>query len=123
MFPVTIGEISRQTGLAESTLRYYEKKGLIRVGRDASGRRDYGAGDAAWVQFLQRLKETGMPLRDIRRYSELRYAGDATLPERLEMLRAHRAYVLAQRRRWEEYLTNLDEKIGLYEEALSRGPA
>ncbi len=125
VFPMTIGEMSRRTGLPESTLRYYEKKGLLRVPRDGGGRRDYGEGDIAWVQFLRRLKETGMPLKDIRRYSELRYAGEGTMPERLEMLRRHREYVLNQRRRWDEYLENLDEKIGIYEQSTegSSGPA
>ncbi|WP_325199623.1 MerR family transcriptional regulator [Oscillibacter sp.] len=122
---MTIGEMSRRTGLPESTLRYYEKKGLLRVSRDGGGRRDYGEDDVAWVQFLRRLKETGMPLKDIRRYSELRYAGEGTMPERLEMLRAHREYVLNQRRRWDEYLENLDEKIGIYEHSIEgrSGPA
>lgn len=116
---MTIGEISKRVGLPESTLRYYEKKGLLRVPRDGGGRRDYAGEDIAWIQFLRRLKETGMPLREIRRYAQLRYGGDATLPQRLEMLRAHRAYVLEQRRRWDGYLNNLDEKIRLYEEALA----
>lgn len=120
---MTIGEISRRTGLPESTLRYYEKKGLLRVHRDGGGRRDYGENDIAWIQFLRRLKETGMPLKDIRRYSDLRYAGEATLPERLEILRSHREYVLAQRRRWEEYLNNLDEKIALYERSVNDRPS
>ena len=120
---MTIGELSRQTGLPESTLRYYEKKGLIRVGRDGGGRRNYADGDAAWVRFLRRLKETGMPLKDIRRYAELRYAGDATLPERLDMLLAHREYVLAQSRRWEDYLRNLDDKIAIYERAIADTPS
>lgn len=119
---MTIGEIAKRSGLPESTLRYYEKKGLLRVARDGAGRRAYQEGDVAWIQFICRLKETGMPLRDIRRYSDLRYAGDATVPERLEMLRRHRAYVLDQRRRWDEYLENLDGKIALYERSI-KGPA
>lgn len=123
VFPMTIGEMSRRTGLPESTLRYYEKKGLLRVSRDGGGRRDYGEGDIAWVQFLRRLKETGMPLKDIRRYSELCYAGEGTMPERLEMLRRHREYVLDQRRRWDEYLENLDGKIALYEQSIKDRPA
>ena len=121
--PMTIGEMSGKAGLPPSTLRYYENKGLLRVSRDGGGRRDYGEGDIAWVQFLRRLKETGMPLKYIRRYAELRYAGEATMPERLEMLRRHREYVLDQRRRWEEYLHNLDGKIALYERSIKGGPA
>lgn len=123
---MTIGKISQKTGLPESTLRYYEKKGLLRVARDSGGRRDYGENDAAWIQFLRRLKETGMPLKEIRRYSDLRYAGESTMPQRLEMLRAHREYVLKQRRRWDECLDHLDEKIALYQQAAgdrSGGPA
>ncbi len=120
---MTIGEISKRVGLPESTLRYYEKQELLRVSRDSAGRRNYAGEDVAWIQFLRRLKETGMPLKDIRRYAKLRYSGDATMPQRLEMLRVHRTYVLEQRRRWDGYLKNLDEKIGLYEEALSGGPA
>lgn len=115
---MTIGEMARRTGLTESTLRYYEKKGLLRVSRDGAGRRDYREEDAAWIRFLCRLKETGMPLKAIRRYSELRYAGESTMPERLEMLCLHREYVLEQRRRWDECLENLDEKIGFYEQAV-----
>ena len=119
---MTIGEISEKTGLPESTLRYYEKKGLLRVARDASGRRAYGEGDIAWIQFLRRLKETGMPLKAIRRYSELRYAGPSTMPQRLEMLRSHREYVLDQRRRWDECLRHLDGKIDFYRQAAGERP-
>lgn len=123
---MTIGEASRRTGLPESTLRYYEKRGLLRAARDGGGRRDYGEEDVAWIQFLRRLKETGMPLGDIRRYADLRAFGDASLAERLEMLRVHREYVLEQRRRWEGFLNKLEEKIVLYEQAVrdrSGGPA
>ena len=123
---MTIGEASRRTGLPESTLRYYEKRGLLRAARDGGGRRDYGEEDVAWIQFLRRLKETGMPLEDIRRYAGLRAFGDASLAARLEMLRVHREYVLEQRRRWEGFLNKLEEKIVLYEQAVrdrSGGPA
>lgn len=113
-----IGELSERTGLPESTLRYYEKKRLIRVLRDEGGRRSYQEGDVEWIRFLCRLKETGMPLRDIQRYAELRYAGSSTMPERLEMLRVHRTYVLEQQEKWAEYLRNLDEKIGFYQHSM-----
>lgn len=113
-----IGEIAKQTGLSENTLRYYEKKGLIRVKRDQYQRRVYSKQDVAWVQFIQRLKDTGMLLRDIRRYAELRYQGDSTLAERMTMLKRHREYVLAQQRKWQEYLVKLDEKIDTYKQKL-----
>lgn len=115
---MTIGEISAQTGLPESTLRYYESKKLIKVSRDSGGRRDYAQSDIEWVKFIQRLKETGMRLKDIQRYADLRYAGDGTMPERLEMLRLHREYVLDQQNKWAEYLKNLDSKILFYQQSI-----
>lgn len=115
---MTIGEISEKTKLSESTLRYYEKKRLLRVSRDKSGRRCYEESDIEWIKFICRLKETGMLLKDIQRYSELRYSGDSTMLERLKMLQAHRQYVLEQQRKWDEYLHNLDQKIEHYKNAL-----
>ena len=113
---MTIGEISSKTNLPESTLRYYEKKKLLRVSRDKNGRRDYDESDVEWIKFIRRLKETGMLLKDIQRYSSLRYQGNGTMPERLKMLRLHRQYVLGQRQKWDEYLRNLDDKIAYYKE-------
>lgn len=115
---MTIGQASERTHLPESTLRYYEKNQLIRVSRLENGHRNYAEEDIAWIQFIRRLKETGMPLRDIRRYSALRYSGNGTLPERLEMLELHRAYVLDQREKWAQYLQNLEDKIALYRKML-----
>lgn len=115
---MTIGEISALTGLPESTLRYYEGKKLIKVSRDQGGRRDYAQSDVEWVRFIRRLKETGMLLKDIQRYAELRYAGDSTMPERLEMLCRHREYVLEQQNKWAEYLKNLEGKISFYQRSI-----
>lgn len=116
---MTIGEMARKTGLSESTLRYYEKKGLLRAARDAGGRRSYDEGDVEWVAFLCRLKETGMLLRDIRRYAELRDRGRSTMPERLAMLEEHREYVLEQQERWAVHLKKLEDKIAFYTAEIS----
>lgn len=115
---MVIGEFSRITGISPYTLRYYEKKGLIRVDRDHAGRRDYSEDDIEWVKFIQRLKDTGMLLRDIKHYSDLRYEGDATMEERMELLVQHRKFVVEERNRWDEYLYNLDEKIGIYQKRI-----
>lgn len=113
-----IGEFSKRTGIGTYTLRYYEKKGLIRVSRDRAGRRDCSETDIEWVKFIQRLKDTGMLLRDIRHYSDLRYTGDETMEERMELLLQHRKSVEEQRNRWEKYLRNLDQKIEIYRERI-----
>lgn len=115
---MNIGKLSKFTGISEYTLRYYETKGLIRVNRDEHGRRDYAQSDVAWVKFLQRLKDTGMLLKDIKVYADLRYQGDATMPQRLALLQAHRTYVLEQQKKWQVYLEHLDQKIQFYEDSI-----
>lgn len=111
---MTIGEFSAISGISAYTLRYYEKKGLIRVGRDNTGKRNYSEKDIEWVKFIQLLKDTGMLLRDIRRYSDLRYQGDGTMAERMELLVSHRKSVMEEHQKWDEYLYNLEEKIKFY---------
>lgn len=115
---MTIGEFSAITGISAYTLRYYEKKGLLRVSRDSGGRRDYSTDDIEWVKFIRRLKDTGMLLRDIKHYSDLRYQGENTMEERMELLIQHRKSVVEEQRKWNEYLRNLDEKIGIYRERI-----
>lgn len=115
---MVIGEFSRITGISAYTLRYYEKKGLIRVDRDHGGRRDYSEADIEWVKFIKRLKDTGMLLRDIKYYSDLRYEGDTTMEKRMEFLVQHRKSVVEERNRWDGYLHNLDEKISIYQKKL-----
>lgn len=115
---MTIGEMSQKTDLPESTLRYYEKKKLLKVERDSNGRRVYSENDVEWIRFIRRLKETGMDLKNIQHYSELRYLGRKTMPDRLEMLQIHRQYVLDQQRKWSEYLQNLDSKIEFYQKSI-----
>ena len=116
---MTIGEFSAITGISAYTLRYYEKKGLLRVSRDNALRMDYSEDDIEWVKFIQRLKDTGMLLRDIKHYSDLRYQGDDTMEERMELLIQHKKSVVEEKRKWEEYLRNLDKKIGIYQERIS----
>lgn len=115
-----ISEFSKATGISAYTLRYYEKKGLLRVKRDPAGRRDYSEDDIEWIRFLRRLKDTGMLLRDIRHYSGLRYQGDGTLEERMAMLARHRESVLEEQKKWDGYLRNLDQKISIYQEKIQK---
>lgn len=119
---MTIGAMAQRTGLTESTLRYYEKKGLIHVARDGGGRRAYDEGDVEWIAFICRLKETGMLLRDIRRYADLRDQGRATMPERLAMLEEHREYVQEQQKRWARHLKRLEDKIAFYQAEIFQPP-
>ncbi|MVB11001.1 putative HTH-type transcriptional regulator [Caprobacter fermentans] len=114
-----IGEFSRLSGISIDTLRYYEKEKLIAVNRNSSGRRIFTDADLQWISFIKRLKETGMPIQQIRRYAFLRGQGDSTLRERLTLLKNHRAFVLEQKRIWEEHLSHLDQKMEFYEKKIA----
>ncbi|MDE7429922.1 MAG: MerR family transcriptional regulator, partial [Lachnospiraceae bacterium] len=86
----SIGDFSKLTGLGIHTLRYYEHEGLITPKRNSGNRRCYSDKDLTWIEFIKRLKDTGMPIKEIKHYAELRAAGDPTLSERMEMLVQHR---------------------------------
>ena len=115
-----IGEMAKATGISEYTLRYYEKKGLIRVRRDDAGRRCYDESDIEWIKFIKRLKDTGMPIKEIKHYAELRAIGDPTLSERMEMLVQHRQALNEQITRLQEHKIKLDEKIEFYRNEIER---
>lgn len=117
---MTIGEFSRETGVSASALRYYEDKGLIHVNRDYGNRRIYSSEDIEWVKFLQRLKNTGMSLKNMKIYSDLRYEGDSTIAKRLALLEKHQQYVDDQKALWDEYADNLAQKIEWYRRHLER---
>lgn len=114
----SIGEFSRKTGLGIYTLRYYEHEGLLLPERTAVNRRCYSERDVAWAAFILRLKETGMPIREIRRYAALRAEGDDTLSARMEMLIEHRANLAAEVERLHTHMEALDAKIAFYCEVI-----
>ena len=96
MTSLTIAEAAERTGLTAHTLRYYERDGLMlrSVERAASGHRRYTDDDLAWIQMVTRLRATGMPIRDVRRYADLVRDGAGNEAERLDLLRAHRDRVV-----------------------------
>ena len=118
---LSIAQAAERTGLSADTLRYYERDGLLLrpVDRSASGHRRYAEADLRWIHLLTRLRSTGMPIRDVRRYAALVRAGRGTEAERLDLLRAHRRLVLDQLAEVTEHLGAIEQKIGIYEDVLA----
>jgi DNA-binding transcriptional MerR regulator len=117
--PLTIAGAAEATGVSAHTLRYYERVGLIDgVGRADSGHRRYSDDDLAWIEVLQRLRATGMPIQLIRRYAELVRAGEGNERERLALLEEHRDGVRARLAEVLRHLEFIDRKIAIYEEKL-----
>lgn len=112
---ITIQEASRKSGLSAHTLRYYERIGLIHeVDRGPNGHRTYAGADLDWLDFLTKLRATGMPIADMCRYAELRRQGPRTTAERRRMLEAHRERVRARIAQLTGDLGVLDYKIDFY---------
>ena len=65
--PLTIGQIARQVGVAASTLRYYERAGLLRPARrSAAGYRLYDQAAVEQLAFIRAAQAVGFTLDDIR---------------------------------------------------------
>ncbi len=112
---LTIAEMARRSGLSAHTLRYYERIGLIPpLARNRSGHRLYGPSDLTWIDFLDRLRRTGMPIRDMKRYAALRARGDSTLALRRELLEEHRQTVAAEIAALTANLKTIEDKIRTY---------
>ena len=110
---LTIAEAAKATGLTAHTLRYYEQIGLIATVGRRSGARRYSPEDMRWLAFLIRLKATGMPIRDMRRYAELLRQDNEreNAAERQAMLEDHARRLEADMRTMGETLDYIREKI------------
>ena len=112
---LTIQEVAHATGLTAHTLRYYERIGLIHpINREENTRRCYTADDVGWIDFLLKLRATGMSIKDMQRYAELQRRGDETLPQRVEMLKSLRDRVESHIEEMNEHLNLIHYKIDYY---------
>src|SRR5206468_1364230 len=101
------------TGLSAHTLRYYERVGLIHpIGRAENTHRRYTADDIGWLDFLNKLRATGMSIQQMHAYAELQRQGDETLPQRLAMLKEHQSRVEARLADLQEHLKFIRYKVG-----------
>ena len=113
--PLSVAQMARATGLTPDTLRYYERIGVLHaVARAGNGHRRYDAHDVAWMAFVLRLKRTGMPLKQIRHYAQLRERGDGTLRPRQALLEDHERWLVAQLDDLVEHLAALRVKLDWY---------
>ncbi|MBC1910451.1 MerR family transcriptional regulator [Listeria innocua] len=115
----TIGAFSKEVGLSIDTLRYYEKEKLILPKRNEINRRIYDSSDITWINFIKKLKQTGMPIKNIKEYAKLRYLGDQTIEQRMTLLYKQYDILVEKREEIELYTQFLLNKIDIYKEMLS----
>jgi DNA-binding transcriptional MerR regulator len=112
---LSIQQVAAVTQLSTHTLRYYERIGLLAaIERASSGHRRYSNQDIAWINFLTRLRTTGMPIREMQQFAELRRQGDRSLTQRRQLLEIHQQHVQQQIDELTQNLKVIQEKIQHY---------
>lgn len=118
----TVGEMAKKLGVAPSTLRYYDKEGLLPfVERSSTGIRVFKEADYEWLKVIECLKKTGMQLKDIKTFIEMAMQGDDTIDERLELIIKQKAVVEKQIAELTETLRTLEFKEWYYTTAKNEG--
>ena len=118
----TIKQVSELTGFSPSTLRYYEKEKMLpSINRNAIGVRSYNYDDIGWIYLINCLKNTNMPVIDIKKFVALCEKGDSTLNERLNMVLKHQEAIEAQIEELQTHRKHIDFKINYYKKACEAG--
>lgn len=118
----TIKQISNMTQLPASTLRYYEKEQLLpAVTRNEYGYRVYDDHDLDWISIITCLRDTNMPIIDIKKFVALCALGDETLETRRAMIIEHKHAVEKQMEILQQHMNHINHKIDYYDNACEAG--
>ncbi|HEY2506139.1 MAG TPA: MerR family transcriptional regulator [Streptosporangiaceae bacterium] len=113
------GQAAERSGFSLDTLRYYERIGLLDdIERDPSGHRRFRDDDLEWLGVLRCLRDTGMPIAQMRRYAALSRCGELTMAERLSLLIEHDGGVQERIALLQAQHQHLREKIAWYRSQL-----
>ncbi|WP_258948415.1 MerR family transcriptional regulator [Lentzea californiensis] len=115
---LSIGQVAERTGLSVHALRFYEKEGILarQVQRGPGGRRVYTQQDIDWLRMCIMLRMSGMPVPEIRRYTELVRQGDGNELQRLDILKEHQERVQQQMVQLQECMDLITFKVGKYQD-------
>ena len=115
----TVGEMDRFLNVSASTLRYYDKEGLLPfVERSNSGIRMFSDKDYEWLKIIECLKKSGLSIKEIRSYIDMTKRGDDSLEERLQLFEERKKDVERQMKELQETLDLLKYKCWYYEMAI-----
>lgn len=118
----SIGEIAKKLNVPTSTLRFYDKKGLLPfVERDSSGRRSFKSNDLNFLQVIECMKKCGMKISEIRHFIDLCMQGDVTLHDRYTLLNHEEQLVTKQIEVLQDQLDFLHYKMWYFKTALDAG--
>lgn len=118
----TIGEVAKKFNVNISTLRYYDRMGLIpNLEKSESGNRIFNEEAISGLITIECLKQSGMSLKDIKTFIDWCKEGDESLKDRLEMFLAHREALQSQIKELEDTLSYINFKVDYYTKAVADG--
>lgn len=118
----SIGQISEMLGISISTLRYYDKQGLLPLVERTNGNiRVFSELDVNLLNMIDCLKNTGLQLKDIKTYFEWCYEGDSTIDKRYDMILDRKAETERQIAILQKSLSLINYKCEYYRKAKEAG--
>lgn len=118
----TIKQVSEMMSLPVSTIRYYDKMGLIPfLEKNESGYRIFKEKDISMLRIIECFKNTGMSISEMQQYVEMVKRGDESLEERYQLFVRRKEIVLEEMRQLEKQLKTIDHKLWYYETAIKAG--
>jgi DNA-binding transcriptional MerR regulator len=118
----SIGEVSKMLDLSISTLRYYDKEGLLPlVNRTEGNIRVFDDSDIECLNMIECLKTTGMSLKDIKQFFEWCEEGDATIDQRYQLFMEQKKNTEEQIARLTKALERVNYKCEFYRIAKEKG--
>ena len=115
-------EAAGKLGISVPALHYYEKAGLLPpIKRNEAGNRVYTEDNMEWLYMIVMMRETGVPIREIRAYTQLLLQGPDTIPERYKLVTQYKQSVEEKIKTMQYSLKWLDEKAGFYQEMIESG--
>lgn len=118
----TISQVAEKCGLTAHTLRYYDKEGLLPfVERSAAGIRKFKEADLEWLGIITCLKETGLPVKQIKQFIDWCLEGDDALAQRYNVFVEQKKSIEAQMAVLQKHLDKVNYKIWYYKTALEAG--
>jgi DNA-binding transcriptional MerR regulator len=118
----TISQAAEKMGVTDPTLRYYDKEGLLPfVDKKPDGTRVFKDADFQGLNIIKCMKNSGMQIKDIKRFMDLCQGGDNTLNERLVIFLERKEAVLKQMEELSKVMETINHKIWYYETAIEAG--
>lgn len=115
----TVKQVSEITGISAHTIRFYDNEGLFPfVSRDKNNIRLFSEDNLDWINLVHCLRDTGMPLADIKQYIELSKQGNSTAEERYNIILKQKEKAKQEVIKMQERVELLKKKTDYYKELL-----